>query len=68
MKTFRTWLKQRLNDDDPVGDLARDAFSSRSGWKGCTGLSLKQNMNSHGACSEAFLALVEARKRYRNEF
>lgn len=67
MKTFKAWLRQRLGDNDPVGDLARDALSARSEWRGHTELSLRQNMNSHGACNEALATLIEATKRYRNE-
>lgn len=63
-QTFRDWLKQYVDDDSLLGDLAKDVFNPRSSWQGESASSLYQNMKQHSACYEAYEALSEARKMY----
>jgi hypothetical protein len=63
-KSFRSWLTDQLDRDDPVGDLARDAiFDSR--WIGKSRLSLRCRMGGGlTTCSGAYDALAEAGREY----
>ena len=63
---FRAFLKAFKNEDSPFGDLARDAFSTSSAWKGATAKSLQIHMESCGACAEAVSVLndvIESHKQ-----
>lgn len=63
MKTFRGWLRDRIEESSPIGDLARDAFSDGE-WSGRTAKSLSQELERCGACSNAERALEQAVKLY----
>jgi hypothetical protein len=65
-KTFRTWLMGHLNEDTPLGDLARDAKAD-SGWTGNGSTTLYRAMLDGGACYEAMQTLQEAKRQYRRE-
>ncbi len=60
--TFRAWLREQRDRDDPVGDLAQDALADR-GWRGNSVASLADRM-TWIACSEARAALREAAEEY----
>ncbi|HYH68591.1 MAG TPA: hypothetical protein VD866_28115 [Urbifossiella sp.] len=61
--SFRDWLLQRIEDDTPVGDLARDATRDPD-WEGDTPASLRQSMARHHACWAACVTLEDAARRW----
>ena len=78
---FWTWLMRQKDRDDPVGDLARDASgaerkksrrpqgSDEPGWLASrpkTSKNLREHMLMRSACCQAFDALDEAIKQWRD--
>ena len=64
--TFRGWLKTCRDRDDPVGDLARDAFRDPN-WKGRTVESLRSRIEAKGADDLVIEALKLAEAQYFEE-
>ena len=63
--SFRHWLAQASSHNDPVGDLAHDAFSDGgSNWVGDTLKSLRDNMREHDACRMAVEAWQQAVREF----
>ena len=62
-RSFRNWMAQQVDRDDPIGDLAGDALRKSSGaWTSRT--DLKAKMVAAGACAEAMQALEDAGKEF----
>ena len=62
-QTFTSWLYQQRHRDDPVGDLASDAWADRHRGQGNTPRSYrgwKRHLSSCGACDGAYRALLRA--------
>lgn len=53
--TFRGWLRQQIDRDDPVGDIARDSFDDR-GWIGRNWDTLAQRLHTLRAEEGAWAA------------
>lgn len=66
--TFLLWLFHQRKNNDPVGDLARDAFQDQN-WDGTMqGLKSRldiQHVELAGGCFKAFDAYDQALKTYR---
>jgi hypothetical protein len=58
--TFEEWLVTQKNRNDPIGDLAKDFDFTRN--KKCD----EKHLGRWEACKEAYDALKEARKEYRD--
>ena len=63
IKNFREFLQTYLEEDSPLGDLARDSFSNPF-WRGTTINSLKKQLKDLHACNGAWKALNEAIRLY----
>ena len=64
--TFNKWLKQQVDRDDPIGDLARD--TERAGYpKGSTLKAWQAHLFYACACPEASHALDEAWQEWRDD-
>jgi len=66
-KRYRTWLWEQRDRDDPVGDLARDAWRDRKGWRGMTVASFRDRLVSCGACTEARRAFDDTILEWHDE-
>lgn len=78
--TFREWLFKQVRRDDPIGDLARDAYADRKRWGPGTGVQLAGRLRQvqkdvpwgrggpevFEAYREAYAEWKKKRKRYKN--
>lgn len=62
--TFWQWLQKQKKRHDPVGDLARDAFSDREWHKPQTFKAWRNHLTDVGACDGAQEALNTAWREY----
>jgi hypothetical protein len=65
MTGFYAWLRKQRNRDDPVGDLACDAMRDKDFPK--AERAVRAHLLKCGACPEAFTALKDALKEYRQQ-
>lgn len=66
--TYREYLKTFINSSCPIGDLARDTFSSPRPWKGRTAIGLKRHMLKHfKPCKEALETWQDSRESYKKD-
>lgn len=67
MQSFREWLNEQTNRQDPIGDLARDVKDdSDLGDAVVTPEELKDYVEcAVGSCYEAIQACIKAGKEYR---
>lgn len=61
--TFRTWLWMFLEDDSPMGDLAKDAKAD-SEWRGQSVYSLEDRLNELEASQAAKDTLTQAKTMF----
>lgn len=66
-RKFRTWLKDQINRDDPIGDLAIDTFavSDKPDFK--TKKEWLSYLRNRGACKEALEAFETAWKEFEKQ-
>ncbi|BAZ18632.1 hypothetical protein NIES4071_105170 (plasmid) [Calothrix sp. NIES-4071] len=75
MPSFREYLRTyHKGQDTPIGDLYKDATDLRRArfstdyeeiWEGETPETLKEFMQKHNACHEAYQVLEEAEEEYK---
>lgn len=65
--TFNQWLKQQIERDDPIGDVARDVSRDDRCKPQNTLVSWRNFLSAAGACQGAHDALDEAWDEYLEE-
>lgn len=68
-RTFGQWLVDQARRPDPIGDLACDALAGcdhyAEGQVPTTVQALRNEMDLHGACPEAYEALEQAAREWK---